>query len=115
MLSLPTNRSAGRSAGIVCASLGFASVVCWVFRLFIHPGTPYLIFLAAVGVVAWTNGFRATLITFALGYVLANLFFLEPRFTLHLSYPPDWFDTLGYVVIGLRLALFAKRQEAVAA
>ena len=82
---------------------------CWnpIWR----ESSAYIFFLVATALVAWTSGSIPALVTLVLGFLLANWFFIQPRFSLQIGSTDAWVNALGYAFIGLTMTWFSKLQR----
>lgn len=61
-------------------------VIAFVVSALLEPvaaNTPYLLFMLAVTVSAWLYGTKTGLVSTVVSLLLANYFFIEPRYSLH--------------------------------
>jgi signal transduction histidine kinase len=98
---------AGGSVALACA-----------FRLALNPllgdSHQYTFFFAAIALTSWFAGFWPTVVAIALGYALADWFFVAPRYALDvLAYQfGDFVGLGGFVLSGLAIAFTSKALHA---
>lgn len=71
---------------------------------------PYSLFVAATVLTAWLGGWRNALIIHALGFFVANWFFIPPRYGFALTFSTVW-GTAIYSFIGAAICLFTARWQ----
>lgn len=96
---------------------GSVALAC-VFRLSLNPllgdSHQYTFFFAAIALTSWFAGFWPTVVSIALGYALADWFFVAPRYALDLlAYQfGDFVGLGGFVLSGLAIAFTSKALHA---
>jgi two-component system, OmpR family, sensor histidine kinase KdpD len=91
----------GRSVLEVLAALAATTVVVWALELGLdvdHAGTLYLL---AVAVTAIRQGTAAALVSAVGAFVIYNLLFVEPRFTLAVARPEELITLFLLLFVGL--------------
>ncbi len=108
----------GRAVIEVVAALAVTTLAVWVLEIGFgveHAGSLYLM---AVAFIALRHGTLAALLSAAGSFVVYNLLFVEPRFTLAVARPEDLITLLLLLFVGLvigRLAGAQRERERLAA
>lgn len=87
-----------------------AVVLAWLLReagtpLWGPTALPFIFFFPAIVLSAWYGRFRLALISVALSALLAEFFFLQPRFSLAITRPVDLLALTSFVVVAVSIAL----------
>jgi signal transduction histidine kinase len=93
-----------RSIAVTAASLGVSSLIAFALRPFLHDQALLLPFTLAVIAVSF-YGLVPGLVTTALSFVLADYFFLEPRYQLLSVYPNDYAMLIVFLIFGVMVSL----------
>ena len=73
-----------------------------------RPSTFFITFIVATTLVAWYSGFVPSLLTFILGFLLADFVFLEPKYSLALS-PDAYLNTMiPPILVAMTIILFGR-------
>jgi two-component system sensor histidine kinase KdpD len=102
----------------VVAALAGTTVVVWVLEDVLGVDHASSIYLLGVGVVAVRHGTAAALLAAAGAFVIYNLLFVEPRFTLTVARPEEVITLLLLLFVGVvigRLAGAQREREQLAA
>jgi signal transduction histidine kinase len=107
----PTQRTAVKRYLFAAAALLIAFVIRKAFDpvLAANPTKHvFITFIVATTLVAWYSGFIPSLITTALGFVLADYFFIDPPHSFAIA-PHQYLDTmLPPVLVSLTIVLFGR-------
>jgi PAS domain S-box-containing protein len=77
---------------LVVAAVVLALAVRLALNPFLGDREEFSTFYAVVAIAAWYGGYRLALVAVVLGYLLGDMFFVEPRFTLSLlTFDPEEF------------------------
>lgn len=92
-----------------CVALGatfLAALICFPLGSYLDDSLAYVMFLVAVTVTTWYGGVGPSCMAVVLGGVIANWFFIHPRYTLSLTGPVDQVGLAVYVTISFALVGF---------
>ena len=105
-LELPKKRWTGYGIALGTSSVAF------LVRAFLDPyfqdSLPYLTFFFAIALTTWYSGVGPSLAAFVLGGMLANWFFVAPRYEFAISGPVDQAGLAVYVTIGFAMIGFVQ-------
>lgn len=92
-----------------CLFTGIATGVAWVFDKNFEKPPLDMIYVAAVIAAATFYGLRAGLLAAALGFLVYNFLFLEPRFSFAIGHATDLLDLVVFLAVGLATGSLAGR------
>lgn len=101
----------GRKGYGIALALGstlIALLVRWSLDFYLQDSLPYLTFFFAIAVTTWYSGTGTSLVTFVLGGLLTNWFFVAPRYEFSLVGPVDQAGMAVYVTIGFAMIGFVQ-------
>ncbi|MGZ8475167.1 MAG: sensor histidine kinase [Candidatus Limnocylindria bacterium] len=101
----------GRSAAAVMAALAVATALVAVLEYGFQLSNTSSVYLLAVVAVAISRGTLPALATAGIAFVLHNLLFVEPRFTLTVSRPEEWVTLFLLLVVGAVIGQLAGSQR----
>jgi len=89
-----------------------ATLIAFVLRLTLDPGLgddfPFIMFYCATAITAWYGGLGPSLTAIILGGVLANWFFMPPRYSLLFDGPAQVARYIAYFLVSLLIAALAE-------
>ena len=89
-----------------------ATLIAFVLRLALDPGLgddfPFIMFYCAIAITAWYGGLGPSLTAIILGGLLANWFFMPPRYSLLFEGPPQVARYIAYFLVSLIIAALAE-------
>lgn len=100
-----------RSAAAVTAALAVATGLVALLELGLDLRNTSSVYLLAVGAVAITRGTLPALATAAGAFLVYNLLFVEPRFTLNVARPEEWVTLTLLLVVGAVIGRLAGSQR----
>ena len=100
-----------KRVAIPVVTVGLALVARLWLEPVLHGKLPNTFFYVAIIVTAWCAGIWETLLAVVLGYLAAEWFVIEPRWTLAISGADEWLGTILYLFIGLAIVWFAKSEQ----
>lgn len=85
-----------------------ATLIAFILRLALDPGLgddfPFIMFYCATAITAWYGGFGPSLTAIILGGILANWFFMPPRYSLLFEGPAQVARYIAYFLVSLIIA-----------
>lgn len=105
-------KSTGAIFGLSLCAVALAFWVRWLLDPLVGNLFPYATFVIAVTLSAWIGGWRPALLCIFLGIVLAQYFFVPPRYSLVPVGIQHWGGLLFFLTIGLVIASFGEGMRA---
>src|SRR3984957_378362 len=113
--SSPENRSPLRRYGFAVVAVLIAFLVRRSLDPILENGTvkhAFITFIVATTLVAWYSGFFPSLLTFVAGFMLADWYFLEPKYSLYLT-PHQYMDLMvPPMLVCMTIILFGRSMHA---
>jgi len=100
-----------RSGVSVAVALAVATGLVALLELVLELHNTSSVYLLAVGAVAITRGTMPALATAAGAFIVYNLLFVEPRFTLTVARPEEWVTLLLLLIVGVVIGRLAGSQR----
>src|ERR1700733_13904154 len=92
-----------------------ATALAFIIRLLLEPVLAhsqikhiFITFIVATILVAWYSGFVPSLLTFIVGFLLADYFFLDPKYSLALDANQYLNTMLPPILVSLTVILFGR-------
>ncbi|MEP7082565.1 MAG: ATP-binding protein [Chloroflexota bacterium] len=104
-------RRLARSVAAVVAALAAATGLVALLELRLDLRDTSSVYLLAVGAVAITRGTLPALAAAACAFLVYNLLFVEPRFTLNVARPEEWVTLTLLLVVGAVIGRLAGSQR----
>ncbi|MDB6065088.1 MAG: hypothetical protein JWR26_1296 [Pedosphaera sp.] len=106
------SRSAIHRYGFALAATAAAFVVRYYFDPIMKDRYPFSMVTFTVTLVAWYAGFVPSLLTFVMGFLLANWFFVPPRHSLALSDSTHAVGNISFLFVALSIIFFSRSMHA---
>lgn len=100
-----------RSVATVALALAIATGLVALLEYGLDLRNTSSVYLLAVGAVAITRGTTPALVTAGSAFVVYNLLFVEPRFTLDVARPEEWVTLFLLLVVGAVIGQLAGSQR----
>ena len=110
MISRPVQRAAievGATFGLLIA----ATVLVWILEDRVGVPNASSVFLLGVVVVASRFGTQTAIIAAIGGFLVYDLFFIEPVLTLRVADPGEWLNLILLLIVGIVVGRLAARQR----
>jgi len=108
VVSFFDNRASFWRYGAGVAGAVFAFLLRFGFDPLFHDKLPFAAFIIATTLVAWFAGFGPSVVTFLLGDLLGNWFFVEPRHSLALISTANISQNVSTLIVGASIILFGR-------
>jgi len=92
--------------------VGLALGLRWLLEPVLQGKLPYSFFYVSIIVTAWIAGIWEAVLAVVLGFLAAEFFLIEPRWSLAVSGADGWLGGLLYFFIGLAIVWFSKSEQA---
>jgi PAS domain S-box-containing protein len=92
--------------------VGLALLARWLLEPALHGKLPYSFFYAAIILTAWNAGVWEAVAAVGLGWLTAEWFFVEPRWSLAITGTEGWVGDGLYLFTGLGIVWFMKSERA---
>lgn len=92
-----------RQYGMAVVSTALAFLLRILADAYLGDALPFVTFLVAIAATTWCGGLGASLTALALGALLWNWFFVEPRYTFAVGTHEDMAGMTVYLIIGVAI------------